>query len=199
MRILIIGADGTVGNTAVQALSGKHEVIKAGRSRGDVQVDLTDTASIAAMFDKVGVVDAVVSAAGHVHFGPLATMTSENFKSGLLDKLLGQVNLVLIGQHKVRDGGSITLTSGVLDRDPILKGANAAAVNGGLGAFVKSAALEMPRNIRINVVSPGLLAASARKYDGFFPGHEPVSSERVGLAFVKSVEGALNGQVIIIE
>jgi NAD(P)-dependent dehydrogenase (short-subunit alcohol dehydrogenase family) len=86
----------------------------------------------------------------------------------------------------------------VLDRDPVRQGANAAAVNGAIGAFVKGAAIEMPRGIRINAVSPGLLEESAQKYDGFFPGHEPVSSARVGLAYAKSVDGALTGQVFAV-
>lgn len=199
MRILIVGATGTVGQAACKELGGRHEIIKAGHTRGDITVDIKDDASIRAMFMAIGRVDAVVSAAGHVHFGPVATMTAEQFKKGLMDKLLGQVNLALIGQHHIADGGSITLTSGVLDRDPVRQGANAAAVNGALGAFVKSAAIELERGLRINVVSPGLLQDSAKKYDGFFPGHEPVSSARVGLAFAKSVEGAITGQVIIVE
>lgn len=199
MRILVVGASGTVGQAAVNELGRRHEIITAGRTSGDVQVDVTDDASVRAMFEKTGKVDAIVSMAGHVHFGPLASMTAEQFSKGLNGKLLGQVNLALIGQHHLNDNGSITLTSGVLDRDPIRKGANAAAVNGALGAFVKSAAIELERGIRINVVSPGLLEESVKKYDGFFPGHEPVSSARVGLAYAKSVEGALTGQVIIIQ
>ncbi len=150
------------------------------------------------MYAKLGKVDAVVTCAGHVHFGPVATMTPEQFRKGLNDKLMGQVNLVLLGMNNVNDGGSFTLTSGVLDRDPVRQGANAAAVNGAIGAFVKGAAIEMPRGIRINAVSPGLLEDSAEKYDGFFPGHEPVSSARVGLAYAKSVDGALTGQVIAV-
>jgi NAD(P)-dependent dehydrogenase (short-subunit alcohol dehydrogenase family) len=198
MRILLVGAEGTVGRAAVAELGRRHEIIKAGRKSGDVHVDITDEASVRAMYDAVGPVDAVVSTAGHVHFGPVESMTSDQFKKGLLDKLQGQVNLVLLGHPHVAEGGSFTLTSGVLDRDPIRQGANAAAVNGALGAFARSAAIEMPRRQRINVVSPGLLQESAQKYDGWFPGHEPVSSARVGLAFAKSVEGGLTGQVIII-
>jgi NAD(P)-dependent dehydrogenase (short-subunit alcohol dehydrogenase family) len=197
MRILLIGGTGVVGKAAALGLK-RHDVVVAGRS-SVVKVDLMDETSIHELFDKVGAVDAVVSAAGHTHFGPLAEMTTEQFRKGLNDKLMGQINLVLIGQHKVKDGGSITLTSGVTNRDVIRKGANAAAVNGGLDAFVKSAAIEMPRGIRINVVSPGLLEESAVAYDGFFPGHQPVSSARVGLAYAKSVEGALTGQVIVVE
>ena len=154
--------------------------------------------SVRAMFQKTGKVDAIVSCAGHVHFGPLASMTPEQFRKGLNDKLMGQVNLVLLGLNHVNDNGSFTLTSGILDRDPVRQGANAAAVNGAIGAFVKGAAIEMPRGLRINAVSPGLLEESAQKYDGFFPGHAPVSSASVGLAFAKSVDGAITGQVICI-
>ena len=197
MRILVVGAHGTVGKAAVAELGRRHEIITAGRSAGDVRVDIADEASIRAMYAKVGKIDAVVATAGHVHFGPLASMTGDQFKSGLLDKLLGQVNLVLIGQAFVTDGGSFTLTSGVVNRDPIRQGANSATVDGALDAFVVAAAIEMPRGIRVNVVSPALLEESAKKYEGFFPGHETVSSARVGLAFAKSVEGGLTGQVII--
>lgn len=198
MKILVIGASGTVGGAAVKQLSARHEIVTAGRSKGDVTVDLMSEDSIRAMFAKVGKVDAVVSAAGHVHFGPVSAMTPEQFRKGVDDKLMGQVNLVLLGHPFVNDGGSFTLTSGVLDRDPVRQGSNAAAVNGAIGAFVKGAAIEMPRGIRINAVSPGLLEDSAQKYDGYFPGHEPVSAARVGLAFAKSVEGALTGQVITV-
>jgi NAD(P)-dependent dehydrogenase (short-subunit alcohol dehydrogenase family) len=199
MRILIAGANGTVGQAAVLALKSTHEIITAGRSSGDIRVDLMDEASVKAMYGKLGQVDAVIACAGHVHFGPVAKMKPAEFRKGLDDKLMGQVNLVLFGLDHVNDGGSFTLTSGVLDRDPIRMGANAAAVNGAIGAFVKSAAIEMPRGIRINAVSPGLLQESEKKYEGFFPGHEPVSSARVGLAYVKCVEGALTGQVIVVE
>lgn len=199
MRILVAGAEGTVGRAAVAALGVRNQIVKAGRSSGDVHADLMDEASVRAMFEKVGKVDAVVATAGHTHFGPVATMTPDQFRKGINDKLMGQINLVLIGLTFVNDGGSFTLTSGVLDRDVIRQGSNSAAVNGALGAFAKSAAIEMPRGIRINVVSPGLLEESVKKYDGFFPGHQPVSSARVGLAYVKSVEGALTGQVIVVE
>jgi NAD(P)-dependent dehydrogenase (short-subunit alcohol dehydrogenase family) len=196
MRVLIIGANGTLGQAAVVALKGRHEIITAGRSAGDVKVDLLDRQSIGRMYKEAGKLDAVVTCTGHAHFGPLATMTEEQFMVGIKDKLMGQVNVVLIGQSLINDNGSFTLTGGVLDREPIRKGANASAVNGALNAFAMSAAVELARGIRINVVSPTVLEASAAKYDGYFPGHVPVSSGRVGHAYVKSVEGAITGQVI---
>jgi NAD(P)-dependent dehydrogenase (short-subunit alcohol dehydrogenase family) len=199
MRILIVGTAGEVGKAAVAELKPRHEVITAGRTSGDIRVDLLYASSISAMYEKLGKLDAVVACAGHAHYGPLASMTETQFMTGLKDKLMGQVNLVLLGTRYVNDRGSFTLTSGVLDRDPVLKGANGATVNAALKGFVTSAAIELERGIRINVVSPGLLQESVKKYVGFFPGHEAVSSARVGLAYAKSVEGALTGQVIIIE
>ena len=196
MRILIVGGSGTVGQAAAKELAKRHDIVRAGRSSGDLTVDVMNEDSVKAMYAKLGQVDAIVTCVGHVHFGPVATMSPEQFRKGLNDKLMGQVNLVLLGMNNVNDNGSFTLTSGVLDRDPVRQGANAAAVNGAIGGFVKGAAIEMPRGIRINAVSPGLLEESAVKYDGFFPGHETVSSARVGLAYAKSVDGALTGQVI---
>jgi NAD(P)-dependent dehydrogenase (short-subunit alcohol dehydrogenase family) len=199
MRILVVGAEGTIGKAAISDLAKRHEIISAGRSSGKIKVDVKDEASVLAMFKAAGKVDAVITTTGHTHFGPVAEMTPEQFRNGINDKLMGQINVALIGMHHVADGGSITMTSGVTNRDPIRKGANTAAVNGALDDFAFSAAIEMPRGLRINVVSPGLLEESAAKYDGFFPGHEPVSSARVGIAYTKAVESALNGQVIVVE
>jgi NAD(P)-dependent dehydrogenase (short-subunit alcohol dehydrogenase family) len=198
MRIIIVGASGTIGKAVVAELGKRHEVLTAGRSSGDLKVDLMDRASIEAMYAAAGRVDAVVSTAGHVHFGPLAAMTDTDFRKGLDDKLMGQVNLVLAGLPHLADGGSFTLTSGILNRDPIRMGTSAATVNAALEGFVTGAAIEMPRGLRINVVSPGLLEESAQKYDGFFPGHLPVPGARVALAYAKSVEGAVTGQTILV-
>ncbi len=119
MRILVVGASGTVGQAAVKELGRRHEIVTAGRSSGDVTVDLMSEPSIRAMFEKAGRIDAVVAAAGHTHFGPLATMTEAQFRKGLDDKLMGQINLTLIGLNHVIDGGSISLSSCVIYSDRI--------------------------------------------------------------------------------
>ncbi len=199
MKIIIVVAAGAVGKTAVDALSGRHEVVRVGRTSGDVQMDIEDIDSIRAMYQKIGKVDAVVSAVGHVHFGPVHEMTSEQFMTGIHRKTLPQVNLVLEGFDYVNDGGSFTVTSGVLNRDPIRGGSCAAAANGALDGFVRGAAVDMPRGIRINAVSPEVLESCRVKYDGFFHGHVHVSNEAVGLAYSKAVEGCLSGQVFIVE
>jgi NAD(P)-dependent dehydrogenase (short-subunit alcohol dehydrogenase family) len=199
MKIIVIGAAGAVGKCAVDALSPRHEVIRVGRSSGDIQADIENIDGIRAMYREAGKVDAVVSAIGHGHFGPVHEMSGEQFMLGIQHKLLPQVNLVLEGFDYINDGGSFTLTSGVLNRDPIPGGSGAAAANGALDGFVLGASVEMPRGIRINAVSPEVLEVSRQKYEGFFPGHVHVSDEAVGLAYSKSVEGCLTGQVFIVE
>jgi NAD(P)-dependent dehydrogenase (short-subunit alcohol dehydrogenase family) len=198
MKIILVGAAGDIGSAAHAELSRRHDVLRVGRTDGDIRADIADRASIEAMYRQAGPVDAVVCCAGSVHFGPLATTTEAQFLSGLTNKVMGQVNLVLAGIPHLADGGSFTLTSGVLDRDPIREGTGAATANGALAGFVKSAAIELPRGLRINAVSPGLLDVSLGRYGDYFPGHETVPSDRVGRAFAKSVEGALTGQVIIV-
>ena len=199
MRIIVIGAAGAVGKCAVDELSARHEVISVGRSSGDIKADIEDIDSIRAMYREVGKVDAVVSAVGHGHFGAVHEMNTEQFLKGINHKVLPQVNLVLEGFDYVNDGGSFTITSGVLNRDPIPGGSCAAAANGALDGFVLGAAVDMPRGIRINAVSPEVLEVSRQKYDGFFRGHVHVSNEAVGLAYSKAVEGCLNGQVFIVD
>jgi len=199
LKIIVIGAHGDIGRAACTELAGRHEIIKASRNSGDIRVDITERASIDEMYRKAGKVDAVVSAVGDVHFGTLSDLTEDQFMLGLTHKVMGQVNVVLAGLKVLNDGGSFTLTSGVLDRDPVRQATGAATANGALGGFVKGAAIEMPRGLRVNVVSPGLLDVSVPRYGSFFPGHEPVSSKRVGLAYAKSIEGALTGKVIIVE
>lgn len=199
MKIILVGALGDVGTAAHKELSSRHEVITAGRTSGDIRVDLASPESVEAMYRATGSVDAVVSAAGEVEFARLADMSVEKYRFGLENKALTQVGLVLAGLKTVREGGSFTLTSGILDRDPVLMGTGAAIANGALAGFVKSAAIDMPGNRRINVVSPGLLAVSADQYGAWFPGHELVSSKRVGLAYAKCVEGAITGQVVTVD
>ena len=195
MRVVIFGGLGTVGKAIAAELSARHEVIPVGRTSGDYRADMTDLASVRSLLEKLGKVDALVSAAGGVHFGPLSAMTPELMQVGLNDKVMGQVNLVLAGQHLLNDGGSITLTAGVLTDDPIRFGSSASLCNGAIESFVKAAAIELPRGLRVNAVSPTVLEESMGSYGAFFRGYEPVPAQRVALAYSRSVEGAQTGQV----
>ncbi|SCZ25205.1 MULTISPECIES: short chain dehydrogenase [unclassified Pseudomonas] len=194
MKILLIGANGTIGSAIDNELSPRHEIIRIGRHSGELQVDISDSTSIRALFEKTGRFDALVCAAGNVTFAPLADMTEDSFALGLKDKLMGQVNLLLIGREFANDGASFTFTTGVLSHDPIKSGASAALVNGALDSFVRAAAIELPRGLRVNSVSPNVLLEAMDKYAPYFRGYKPVPAVDVALAYAKSVEGLQTGQ-----
>ncbi len=196
MKIILIGASGTIGKHVYHELVKRHEIITVGKTSGDLQVDMTSVSSIKAMFEKTGYFDALICTAGAGYFGPFDVMDDEKFRIGINGKLMGQVNFVLEGRNYSNDEGSFTLTTGILSDDPVKMGANLCAVNGALNAFVAVAALELKRGLRINTVSPGVVEDSKDTYGPYFPGHIPVTMQRVVSGYVKSVEGIINGQVI---
>ena len=195
MRILLIGATGTIGQAVARALAG-HDIVAAGR-RGPLHVDITDPASLRALYARVGregPVDAVVSAAGGGAWKPLAELTDDDFTASLRYKLMGQVNVVRYGFDVVRDGGSITVTSGVLAQRPQANSAAVSLLNAGLEGFVRAAALEAPRGIRVNVVSPGWVSETLAAM-----GADPapgIPADEVARVYVESVTGAARGAVL---
>lgn len=195
MKVIVIGATGAVGQAVVEELGQRHDIITVGASSGQYQADMADIGQVRSLFARVGKADAVVVTAGALHFGPLAEFTPEQFRIGLDSKLMGQVNVALVAQECLNDGGSITLTSGIVSEQPIRYGASASMVNSALEGFVRGAAIELPRGLRINVVSPTVLQESMDKYAPFFRGFEPVAASRAALAYSRSVEGAQTGQV----
>lgn len=194
MEILVVGGTGTIGSAVVDVLQGSHDLIVAGHTSGDVQVDLADPASVRELLADVGTVDAIVSCAGEAAFGALDGLSGGDFDVSLSNKLMGQVNLVRHGIDAVRDEGSITLTSGVLSQEPIEGSAAISLVNSGLEGFVRAAALEAPRDVRVNVVSPPwveeTLEAMGADYSPSLPGRKVAKAYRV------SVEGSETGTVI---
>ncbi len=194
MRVIVVGGTGTIGSAVVKMLSERHEVVVAGRKSGVVTVDLASPDSIRAMFQTVGKFDAVVSAAGQAKFGTLDDLTDADYVFSFSNKLMGQANLVRIGQQFITDGGSLTLTTGVLSQEPIKGSASISMVNAGLEGFVRAAVLELPRGIRVNVVSPPWVTETlvARKMDT----SSGMPAARVAQAYLTSVEGTMTGQTI---
>lgn len=195
MKIVVIGASGTLGRAVSAELKTRHQVIEVGATHGDFHVDATNMPSVERLFHEIGKVDAVVTTIGRVYFGSFHDMTIDQFWIGLRDKLMGQVNVVLAAQHHLNAGGSFTLTSGILADEPIREGINATTVNLALEGFVRGAAIELPHGIRINLVSPTVLEESLGAYAPYFPGFEPVTAHRAALAYCRSVEGAQTGKV----
>jgi len=195
MKILVIGGNGTIGKSIVSHFSIANEVLVAGRSKGDFLVDISDSKTIERMFEQTGKLDAIICAAGEAKWAPLDELSEEDYYIGLKSKLMGQVNVVRIGKHYLHNGGSITLTTGILADDPVLKTASAAMVNGGIHSFVQAASLEM-KEIRLNVVSSGAVMDSWHKYESYFPGHPPIPMDKMMNGYIRSVHGVGTGQVI---
>jgi NAD(P)-dependent dehydrogenase (short-subunit alcohol dehydrogenase family) len=194
MKIIIVGATGTIGSHVAKALETDHTIVKVGAKSGDIQADMNDPASIKNMFEQIGAFDALICTAGDGYFGPFDKMTDAEFRISVNSKLMGQVNLVLIGQHYINPGGSFTLTSGSLAEDPVPMAASVSAINGAVNGFVRGAAIELSQGVRINAVAPGVVEASPH-YFPFFPGHIPATMHQVSSAYVRSVLGAQTGQI----
>jgi NAD(P)-dependent dehydrogenase (short-subunit alcohol dehydrogenase family) len=188
MNVLVVGGTGTIGSAVADALrAAGHTVRTAARSGGDLRVDITSPESIRALFAQAGRVDAIVTAAGGVAWKPLEQLTDEDFETSLHYKLMGQVNVVRYGLNSVADGGSITLTSGARATEPIPGSSAVSLVNAGLEGFARAAALDLPRGIRINAVSPPRISRDPSI------NHPP---EVVARAYVDAVTGSHNGQVL---
>jgi NAD(P)-dependent dehydrogenase (short-subunit alcohol dehydrogenase family) len=195
MKIIVIGATGTVGKAVAAELAQRHEIISVGSKSGQYRADMRDIAQVRALFAQTGKVDAVVVAAGELHFGPLSDFTPAQFQVGLDSKLMGQVNVALVARDYLNDGGSITLTSGIVADQPIRNGVGASMVNAAVEGFARGAAIELPRGLRINVVNATVLEESLDSYGPYFRGFEAAPAARVALAYSRSVEGAQTGQI----
>jgi NAD(P)-dependent dehydrogenase (short-subunit alcohol dehydrogenase family) len=194
MRIIVVGATGTIGKAVVKALAGRHEVVQVGHRGGEYQVDLADKGSIERLFETVGAFDALVVAAGQAKFGELDGLSDQDFQFSLSNKLMGQVNLVRLGLPHVNDGGSFTLTSGVVNREPIPGSAALALVNGALEGFASAASLDLPRDVRINVISPPWVSETLEAMGR--DGAAGLPAAQVARAYVESVEGYRTGETL---
>lgn len=194
MRIIVIGATGTIGGAVAEALAERHQVVRVGHSGGEHRVDIESEESIRRFFGEVGRFDALVSAAGRAAFKPLDQLGADDFLLGMNSKFLGQINLVRLGLAQVADGGSFTLTSGVLAREPMPGGSAISPVNAAVEAFALSAAKELPRGVRINVVSPPWVSETLEAMGRDGAGGLPASV--VARAYAEAVEGARNGETL---
>jgi len=195
MKIIIVGATGTMGTYLVKALENEHEVIKVASKEGNITADITSTESIENMFRQVGQFDALISTAGPTFVGPWNQLNNETFRNGVEGKMMGQINLVLIGQKYINPKGSFTLITGALTDEPQVNFANASAANGAVEGFVRAAAIELENGIRINAVSPTVIEDSPQ-YLPYFPGEIPTTMRQLEFMFRKSLFGKITGHII---
>ena len=194
MRVIVVGATGTIGKSVVRLLASEYEVVKVALKSGDFRVDMSQKDSIERMFKEVGPFDALVCAAGIARFNPLAELTDEDFQLGLASKLMGQVNLVRVGSNYINKKGSFTLTSGVLSQQPMPGSASISMINAGIEGFVRAAALEMQRGVRINAVSPPWIKETLEALG--MDSSSGMPAERVAQAYRSSISGTRSGIVI---
>ena len=197
MRVLIVGAFGTIGKYVKKELERDCEIITASLSQGDLQVVLNSTDSINTMYESItNPLDAVVCVASRgVVLKHITEVQISDYQTSLQQKFYGQIHLVLAGMSKLRQGGSFTLTTGIMNRDFIKHGSAPAVVNSAVEGFVKAASLELPNNLRLNAVSPALLEDSAPAYAEYCPGFEPVTGIKVARAYRRSIYGIQTGQI----
>ncbi|MGV6846369.1 MAG: short chain dehydrogenase [Lutibacter sp.] len=196
MKIIIIGGNGTIGKRLVHNFKQNHEVLIGGRFKGDFIIDLENESSIEKMYKTISSIDAIICVAGEAKWGYMDNLTTKDYAIGLKSKLMGQINLVRFGKKYLHPNASITLSTGILADDPVEMTTSAAMVNGAIHSFVKAAVLEMHQNARLNVVSLGVVEDAYKKYKNYFPGHNPISMDKVISAYEKCVEGKINGEIV---
>jgi NAD(P)-dependent dehydrogenase (short-subunit alcohol dehydrogenase family) len=194
MDVLVVGATGLIGTAISHALEAVGDrVIRAGRSGGDISVDLGDPESVRAAVVAAGEIDAIVCAAGIARFGILQELDSEGYESSFSNKFMGQVNLVRFGLGRVRSGGSFTLTSGTLSTSPSAGSVAVAAFGAAVEGFARAAALDLDGEYRVNAVSPGWVAES-RQAAGLDP-MPGIWAADLARYYVRSVHGDATGAV----
>jgi len=195
MKVIIVGL-GTIGSAVKKLLEEQgHNVVSVGRKSGDFQADISDPASLKKLFAAIGQFDAVANAAGDVSFAPLDQTTDEQWTNSIQSKGMGQINLVRAALPFISDNGSFTLVSGVLTDEYIQAGTIGTTINHMVEGFVKAAAVELPRGVRINCISPTVLTESVA-YHPYFTGFTPVPAAEVALAYLRAISHPITGRIL---
>jgi len=162
MKIIVIGATGTIGSSVCNLLSKEHQIIGASRS-SELAVDLQKPETLNNIFKQHPDVDAILCVAGAAAFGQLDSLIDSEIKFGINNKLMGQINLVRIARKSLKKNGIIVLTTGILSQNPNTHSSMLTMINRGLEGFVEAASLDMPKNQKLHAVSPPMAKETAEK------------------------------------
>jgi NAD(P)-dependent dehydrogenase (short-subunit alcohol dehydrogenase family) len=191
MKIVIVGASGRIGSKVAEALSPNHEVIRVGAHTGDFNCDYTNPASVRKLFEQTGTFDALIAVVGGDSvFKGYRDLVDEDFRFGFERKFLGQVRLVRLGEEFVRDGGSFTLSSGFLSHYPNEASIATGPLNAAVDTFVHNTAALLPRNLRLNVVSPAPVVEPGQERQGL------IMADQAAEAYVSAIEGDFTGEIL---
>ncbi|NND33960.1 MAG: SDR family NAD(P)-dependent oxidoreductase, partial [Saprospiraceae bacterium] len=162
MDILLIGATGTIGKE-IEKLGKKreHQIFSVSR-QSHPSINIDEYTSLQGYFREAPAFDTIICTAGHASFGKLEDLSEKEIKTGLNSKLLGQINLVKVAVPKLKSGGTIILTGGMLAYAPWPATSNIATINAGLQGFVKAVNLELTDRKRVVIVHPPLVAETAQ-------------------------------------
>jgi 3-oxoacyl-[acyl-carrier protein] reductase len=121
-------------------------------------VEVTDEASVRALFERADALDVVVNTAGYSGVGLITDLAVEDFRSVVDVCLTGAFLVIKHGAPRLRDGGALVSLSSLNGRQPAAAMSAYCAAKAGLSMLTQVAALELaPRGIRVNAVAPGFV------------------------------------------
>ncbi|MER5864988.1 SDR family oxidoreductase [Kitasatospora sp. NPDC002040] len=177
-RLVVVGAGSRIGRALARTASAAGaELVLAGPDAARLHataaelagpalvqpVDLADEASIAALAERVGPFDHLVSTAAMPANGPVATLELAAVQRAFAAKVIGPLLLAKHLAGQVNEGGSFTFFSGVAAWRPAPERVVMATTNGALAFLVEALAVELAP-VRVNAVSPGIVDSGA--WDG---------------------------------
>ncbi len=197
-QILLIGGTGLIGSVVGSLLAQNHNVIRAARSGGDVVLDAESPASVQDCFSRLGLLDAIVCTFGAGAVGRLEQLAADGYMASFRAKVLAQISIVQNGVPHLRDGGSFTLSSGFLSVEPIPGVSAIAMVNAAVDGFCRAAALDLPRGLRINAISP-VFTVESLESSGMTDAvaYSPTMTVAdTAKSYLAAVEGTFTGRII---
>jgi len=127
-------------------------------------VDLNDEASIAALGERLGTIDHVVSTASARARGRLADLDRDAVRVSFDTKVIGPLMLAKHLAPRMGKGGSFVIFSGVAAAKIAVGTMAVAITNAAADTLARSLALELAP-IRVNAISPGVIDTGA--WDAF--------------------------------
>lgn len=189
MRILIIGASGTIGSAVAGELDDSgYVVLGASRRNARFSVDIGDGTSMRSLLERLRAVDALICTVGSGVYVPEADARMRGFDRALEPTVSGQMTLVRESLTHVRE--CIVLTAGMVAQDAEDAMVATPMSDGSLERFVRAAALEFA-SPRVNVVAPPLVHETARRLGAA----NGVPAGRVAKMYRRVLESDAHGEV----
>lgn len=185
-KALVIGAASGIGWATARALAAEGDRVtladrnldgaqaraaELGDPHSAAHVEVTDEASVQALFDQTEALDVVVNCAGFGSLGLITDLAVAEFRSVVDVCLNGAFIVAKYAGQKLREGGSLVSISSLNGRQPAVGMSAYCSAKAGLSMLTQVAALEMgPRGIRVNAVSPGFVETPLTEGSSLVPG-----------------------------